>query len=50
MKKHNIPGYYLGCTLVVVFWLPEVMKFCHCTKIGFWLSDSPIPEGYEELF
>jgi len=50
MIKKNASGYYLGCVLIIVFYLPDVKRFAHCSRYGYFLSDSPIPEGYEEFF
>ncbi len=50
MIKHNLTGYYIGTVLFIVFWLPEVKKYAHCSMHGYFIQDTPIPEGYEEFF
>ena len=50
MIKHNLTGYYLGSVLYIVFYLPDIKKYAHCSKYGYFIQDTPIPEGYEEFF
>ena len=40
---HRATGYYYGPTLFLVFYLPDLKMFAHCSKYGYTIENSAEP-------
>lgn len=49
MLTFKTTGYYYGTTLFLVFLVTPGL-FLHCSHYGYFKSDKPYPDGWEEYF